>query len=397
MSSRSNIVMREISAFKPLMTTWRRDIHQHPELAFEEQRTAQLVADKLAEWGFEVFSGIAHTGVVGRLRMGNSNKAIGLRADMDALPMQELGDIPHRSIHTGKFHGCGHDGHTTMLLGAAKYLAESRQFDGTVYCVFQPAEEHLGGAIVMVKEGLFERFPMDFIFGMHNWPGLDLGHFAIIPGPMMAAFSSFDIKLTGVGGHGAFPHICRDPVVVAAEIITALQTIVSRNIDPNKTAVVSVTQMHAGDAYNVIPNEAILRGSVRFFEKAVGETIRSRLFEIVNGIAAAHNMHCEIAYDDAYSTLVNDAEATIAAAEAAQDVVGVANVGRDFDKIMASEDFAYMLEHKRGAYIFVGNGAGVGGCMVHHPSYDFNDEALVYGASYWVRLVERLMPINAGA
>jgi len=344
--------------------------------------------DALKEWDIEVVEGIAGTGVVGKLRVGDGQKAIGLRADMDALAMQELNEFSHRSQVDGKFHGCGHDGHTVMLLGAAEYLAQHKNFDGTVYFIFQPAEEGLGGASAMIEEGLFDRFPMDAVYGMHNWPNMQLGKFGITEGPMMAAIATFDIVVKGIGGHGALPHHCIDPIVIAAEIVQALQSIVSRNVNPQRSAVLSVTKIHGGDAYNVIPNEVTLAGGLRFFDQEVGELMKKRMTEVVQGIATLHGAQADIQIQQLFPVLVNSPKETINAFEAATLVVGNDYVDLGIEPVSGSEDFAHMLEKKPGAYIFIGNGEGEGGCMVHHPEYDFNDNAIAYGASYWVKLTE---------
>lgn len=378
-----------VSVDADAMQSWRRDIHAHPELGFKEFRTAKIVADLLTQWGMEVHTGLAGTGVVGKLVSGNGSRVIGLRADMDALPMQELNEFPHKSTCDGVFHGCGHDGHTAMLLGAAKHLSQQPEFNGTVYFIFQPAEESLGGAIAMIKEGLFDRFPMDEVYGMHNFPGVSLGSFAICPGPMMAAYSTFDITIVGQGGHGAIPQHCVDPIVIAANLVQSLQTIVSRNVDPLKTAVVSVTKIHGGDAYNVIPNEVTISGGIRYFDKAVGALISERMNGLAQGTAAAHNAQIEVTIEETFTVLNNDAQATQYAIQAAQAISGVEQVEPQMQPICGSEDFAFMLEEKPGAYIFVGNGEGEGGCMIHHPQYDFNDNAAIYGASYWVELVRQ--------
>ncbi|MCG8673158.1 MAG: M20 family metallopeptidase [Pseudomonadales bacterium] len=369
------------------MKSWRRDIHAHPELGFQEERTAKIVADLLKEWGLEVHTHIGGTGVVGKLVNGDGKRAIGLRADMDALPMQELNEFEHKSKIDGVFHGCGHDGHTAMLLGAAKYLAANPTFNGTLYFIFQPAEEGLGGAIAMIEDDLFDRFPMDEVYGMHNFPGIPVGQFAITPGPMMAAFTTFDITITGIGGHAAMPHHCVDPVVIASNMVQSIQTVVSRNLDPLKTGVISVTKIHGGDAYNVIPNEVTISGGIRYFDKEIGTTIKERLIKLAEGIGLANNASIDVKIDEAFTVLVNDETATDYAVEAACAIAGVTNVEPQMVPICGSEDFAFMLEQKPGAYIFLGNGDGEGGCMIHHPKYDFNDDASLYGASYWVELV----------
>jgi amidohydrolase len=371
------------------LTKVRRDIHAHPELGFEEQRTSDLVAEKLASFGIEVTRGIGKTGLVGRLRAGNSPRAIGLRADMDCLPILEANGFGHRSTHPGKMHACGHDGHTTMLLGAAKYLAATRNFDGTVHFIFQPAEEGLGGAAAMLADGLFERFPCDAIFGMHNRPGLAIGKFQIRSGPMMAGGAFFDITVTGVGAHGARPEAGIDPVVAAAQIASALQTIVSRNVRPLDTAVVSVTQIHSGHAYNVIPEKAVLGGTVRCFSDATMNLIEERMRRIAEGVAAGFGATAELDFRALFPPLVNHADEAQFIADCAADVVGEANINRSSNPVMASEDFAIMLKSVPGAYIQIGNGEGEGGCEVHNPGYDFNDGALPFGASLFARLVER--------
>jgi len=386
-----NIIGR-IAEFHEDLTNWRRDIHAHPELGFEEQRTADLVAKKLEEFGCEVFRGIGRTGVVGRLRAGASQRAIGLRADMDALPIEEATNLPYRSRHPGRMHACGHDGHTTMLLGAARYLADTRNFDGTVHFIFQPAEEGLGGGEAMVKDGLFERFPCDAIFGMHNRPGLAVGKFQIRSGPMMAGGAYFDITVTGRGAHGARPESGIDPVLVASHITTALQSVVSRNVRPLDTAVLSVTQIHAGDAYNVIPEQAFMRGTVRAFSSETMMLIEQNMARIASGVAAGFGAAAELDFRLIFPPLVNDAGETEFIADIAAELVGENNVNRNGNLVMASEDFSYMLDRRPGAYIQIGNGDGGGGCEVHNPGYDFNDAALPLGASLFARLAERKLP-----
>ena len=382
-------IVERIAEFHDDLTSWRRDIHAHPELGFEEQRTSDLVANKLGEFGYEVFRGIGRTGVVGRLRAGTSSRSIGLRADMDALPIEEATNLTYRSRHQGRMHACGHDGHTAMLLGAARYLAESRNFDGTVNLIFQPAEEGLGGGEAMVKDGLFERFPCDAIFGMHNRPGLAIGKFQIRTGPMMAGGGYFDITVTGRGAHGARPEAGIDPVIVASHITTALQTIVSRNLRPLDTAVLSVTQIHAGDAYNVIPEQAFIRGTARAFAAETLRLIEDNMRRIASGMAGGFGATAELDFRILFPPLVNDAAETEFIAETAAELVGADNVNRDGNLVMASEDFSYMLNRRPGAYIQIGNGDGIGGCEVHNPGYDFNDMALPFGASLFVRLAER--------
>jgi amidohydrolase len=386
-------IINRIGDFHEEMTAWRRDLHAHPELGFEERRTAAFVAGKLDSFGFdEVHTGIAKTGVVGVLRAGNGARAIGLRADMDALPIHETTGRPYASTVSGKMHACGHDGHTTMLLGAARYLAETRNFDGIVYFIFQPAEELEGGARVMVEEGLFERFAVPRVFGLHNWPRAPLGSFGMRPGPIMAAADRVEIRVIGQGGHGAMPHLCRDPLVAAAQIVVALQVIVGRNVDPVAQGVVSITQFHGGDADNVIPQTVTLRGTCRSFTAEVRDLLERRIDEIARGVAAAHQVAAEVVYTRGYPATVNTETEVALAAEAALDIVGEDRVDRSVAPVMGAEDFAFMLEQKPGAYIFMGGGGDDDAPMLHSPDYDFNDEALPYGASYWARLVERLLP-----
>jgi amidohydrolase len=387
----------EIARDHGLLTEWRRDFHAHPELAFEEERTSALVAERLESFGVEVHRGLAKTGVVGRLKAGEGNRAIALRADMDALPMEEGNDFAHRSQSPGRMHGCGHDGHTTMLLGAAKYLAETKQFDGTVYFIFQPAEEAEGGAEVMVEEGLFEQFPVEAIYGMHNWPGMPVGEFAVSAGPMMAAFDIFDLVVRGRGSHGAMPHQGVDSIVVASQLVTALQTITSRNTDPIDSLVVSVTQIHGGDAYNVIPDEVVLRGTVRSFREEVRDTVEPAIRRIADGICAAHGAVAELRYEKRYPATVNTVEETGQAFAAAQAVVGDTKIETKPVPSMGSEDFAYMLREKPGCYVWVGNGDTAGGCMLHNPGYDFNDDVIPIGVTYWANLVEQVLTGERGA
>jgi hippurate hydrolase len=336
-----------------------------------------------------VHRGIGKTGLVGRLRVGNSPRSIGLRADMDCLPIHEANGFAHRSKNDGRMHACGHDGHTTMLLGAARHLAQSRNFDGTVHFIFQPAEEGLGGAAAMLKDGLFDEFPCDAIFGMHNRPGLGIGKFQIRPAAMMAGGAFFDIAITGRGAHGARPESGVDPVLAASHITTALQSIVARNVRAVDTVVVSVTQIHAGDAYNVIPERAVLRGTVRCFSMATMSLVEDRMRRIAEGLAGGFGAAASLDFRVLFPPLVNNADETRFIADAAAELVGADNVNREAGLVMASEDFAYMLERVPGAYIQIGNGDGEGGCEVHNPGYDFNDAALPFGAALFVRLVER--------
>jgi hippurate hydrolase len=384
-----------IAALQAEMTAWRRDIHAHPELGFQEQRTSQLVAEKLQSFGVEVHRGIGKTGVVGVLKSGSSGRTVGLRADMDALPIQEENSFEHRSRHDGRMHACGHDGHTTMLLGAAKYLAQTRNFDGTVHFIFQPAEEGIGGAKAMVEDGLFKRFPCDAIFGMHNRPGMPLGKFAVRSGPMMAGGAFFDIDIEGRGAHGARPEAGVDSVLVASHVTAALQSIVARNVRPVDTAVLSVTQIHAGDAYNVIPQTARLSGTVRAFSNEVMQLIGRNIARVAEGVAAGFGAKAKTDFRAIFPPTINHAEEADYAAGICAEIVGADSVRRDPALIMASEDFSFMLNEVRGCYINIGNGDGEGACEVHNPSYDFNDAALPYGASFFARLVEKRLAKSA--
>jgi len=389
--NRSRSIIENVNGLQPVMQEWRRDIHRHPELAFNENRTAEMVAQNLESFGAEVFTGIGKTGVVGKLTNGNSDNAIGLRADMDALPMQENNDFSYRSVNEGVFHGCGHDGHTAMLLGAAKYLSLTKEFDGTVYFIFQPAEEAAGGAPEMIKDGLFDKFRMNSVYGMHNMPGMPVGQFGIRSGHMFAAFAPFDIEITGIGGHAAMPQNCVDPIVISSSVIQALQTVVSRNIDPFKPSVISVTQVHAGDAYNVIPDSVQLCGGVRYFDQESGLIIKRRIEEVLQGICSTYGASFTLNYDELYPVLSNHEKETGIAVTAASDLVGAEKVNAEIPATAGSEDFAFMLLEKPGAYILIGNGDGKGGCMIHHSSYDFNDRILPLGASYWIQLAENVL------
>ena len=382
-------VINRIAAIHDDMTAWRRDIHAHPELGFQEERTSAIVAEKLESFGIQVHRGLAKTGVVGILEGAPGAGAIALRADMDALPILEGNDVAHRSVNDGAMHACGHDGHTTMLLGAAQYLAETRNFAGTVYFVFQPAEEGLGGGEAMVKEGLFEHFPASAVYGMHNWPGLPPGEIAVRNGPMMAACDEFTITVEGTGAHGAMPHLGHDAVVAAAQIVTGLQSIVARNVDPLEAGVVSVTMIHGGDAFNVIPQAVELAGTVRTFKPEVRDLIAANIVRVAESTAAALGTRATANVEGRFPATVNTADETDRAEAAAADVVGAERVHRDLAPCMGSEDFAYMLEARPGSYIWIGNGLGPGGCFLHNPGYDFNDEILPIGASYWATLVER--------
>lgn len=374
----------------------RRDIHAHPELCFEERRTADLVAAKLTEWGIPVIRGLAETGVVGIIRNGNSERAIGLRADMDALPVQETNHFAHASRYAGKMHACGHDGHVAMLLGAARHLARHRDFDGTVYLIFQPAEEGGGGARRMMEDGLFERCPMDAVFGMHNWPGVAAGTFGVTAGPMMASSNEFEVTIRGKGAHAAQPHKGVDPIMAAIQIAQSWQTIITRNKSPLDTAVLSVTQIHAGSATNIIPDSASIIGTVRTFTTGVLDLIEQRMRTIAEHTAAAFDATVDFDFVRNYPPLVNHAGETAFAAEVIRSVVGDAGIDDHVEPTMGAEDFAFMLQEKPGCYVFIGNGEGghrtdghgAGPCNLHNGSYDFNDDLLPIGATYWVRLAE---------
>jgi hippurate hydrolase len=395
-------LVEPILAFQTELEAIRRDLHAHPELCYEEHRTADVVAARLADWGIPVVRGLGGTGVVGIIKNGNSDRAIGLRADMDALPMQELNTFDHASRHPGKMHACGHDGHTAMLLGAAHYLSRHRNFDGTVYMIFQPAEEGGAGARRMIEDGLFEQFPMEAVYGMHNWPGLATGSFGVVPGPMMASSNEFRVVVKGKGAHAAQPHRGIDPVMVAVQIAQGWQTIVSREKNPLETAVLSITQIHAGSATNVIPDEAVLIGTVRTFSTDVLDLVQRRMEEMASGIAAAFNAGVDFGFKRNYPPLINHPEQTAFAVEAMRAVVGAANVNTEVEPTMGAEDFAFMLQEKPGCYVFIGNGDGehrsgghgLGPCQLHNGSYDFNDQLLPIGASYWVRLVETGLPVS---
>lgn len=370
----------------------RHDIHQHPETAFEEVRTSDLVAKKLESYGIEVNRGLAQTGVVGTLRSGKSQKSIGLRADMDALHIDETNSFKHKSKVRGKMHACGHDGHTTMLLGAAEYLAKTRNFDGTVHFIFQPAEENEGGGQVMVEQGLFDKHPMDAVFGMHNIPHMELGTFATKPGVMMAGFDRFDIEITGNGGHAAMPQKSTDPIVAAASLVSALQSVISRGIDPMNSAVLSVTRIQSGDTYNVIPEKATLSGTVRYFEKNDKREIERRITNLSNHIAQAYDATARVNYMHGYPPTENSAPEAKLCQRVLQDVFGDSKVNTNPRPLPAAEDFSFMLEAKPGCYIWAGN--GLEGAHVHNPNYDFNDELLPLGALYWIKLAETALPAS---
>ena len=387
-----------IRAYHAELKLVRHDLHAHPELAFTETRTSDLVAEKLAAWGVEVHRGLARTGVVGAIqgKQNKSGKTVGLRADMDCLPINETGAVPYRSRHEGRMHACGHDGHTTMLLGAARYLAETRDFDGTAYVIFQPAEESGGGGQVMVREGLFDRFPANEIYALHNWPGLAPGKIAVGTGPMMAATDEVQITVRGVGGHGAMPHLVVDPVVAAAQIITALQTIASRNVEPTDAVVVSICSMQTSQvgAFNVVPETVRLVGTVRSFRPQTRELAERRLREIATKMAEALGASAEIEYVRGYPATVNSAREAAFAAAVGERIFGKGNVITDPTPTMGGEDFSYMLQARPGAYVFLGQGGGPGGCFLHHPNFDFNDEVIPLGAGYLAALVEQALPLG---
>jgi len=388
-------IINRIAEFHDEMTAWRRDFHEHPEIGFEEVRTSGIVAQKLRDFGCdEVVTGIARTGVVGVIRGNNgaSGRAIGLRADMDALPILEETGLPWASKTPGRMHACGHDGHTAMLLGAAKYLAETRNFDGTVYLIFQPAEENLAGGEAMVKEGLFERFPMERVFGLHNWPGAPAGTFLWREGPVMAAVANLEVTITGKGAHGAMPNNGNDPIVIAAAIVQALQSIVARNVEPVEGGVITIGHIQGGHTYNVIPEQVTMLGTARWFAPDVGDLLERRFLETVRGIAAAFGARAEARFIRLYPATINEVTSVHLAADAARAVQGDARVVPMPKPTMGGEDFSFMLNAKAGAYLMLGGGRGADDPLVHHPRYDFNDDILPIGASWWASLAERLLP-----
>ncbi|HEY1392335.1 MAG TPA: M20 aminoacylase family protein [Methylibium sp.] len=381
----------------------RRDIHAHPELCFEEVRTSDLIAKQLTDWGIPVHRGLGKTGVVGIIKNGSSSRAVGLRADIDALPMTEHNHFAHASQHPGKMHACGHDGHTAMLLAAAKHFSRHRNFDGTVYLIFQPAEEGGGGAREMIKDGIFDRFPMEAVFGAHNWPGMKVGQFAIKSGPCFASSNEFKITIRGKGAHAAMPHLGLDPVPVACQMVQAFQTIISRNKRPIDTGVISVTMIHTGEATNVVPESCVIEGTVRTFTTEVLDLIERRMKTIAEATCAAFEVGCEFEFMRNYPPTVNHPDETQFAREAMADVVGADNV-LEFEPTMGAEDFSYFLQVKPGAYFLIGNGDGthregghgMGPCMLHNPSYDFNDDLIPLGATLWVRLAEKWLATPRG-
>ena len=386
------------------LVAFRRDLHAHPELAFGEVRSAELVARELAAYGLEVHRGLAKTGVIGILRKGRSARSIGLRADLDALPLDEKNDFAHRSTHSGQMHACGHDGHCAMLLGAARYLAEHRDaiaFDGTVYFIFQPAEESEGGARVMLEDGLFAKYPMDAIYGLHNWPGIAVGEMAVMPGPVMAGTCAFEIRVQGRGCHAAMPDLGVDTLVAASQLVLALQTVVARNVPPCEAAVVSVTQIHGGEAWNVIPDDAVLRGTIRSFKPEIQQLVERAIERLSCGIADAFGAQITVDFDSRYPPTVNSVAETELCRRVAADVLGSDAVRKNELPSMAAEDFAYLLQVKPGCYVWLGNGlkgsARHGGCALHNPHYDFNDDILRLGVSYWVKLVEHALPAQSAS
>ncbi|WP_321916801.1 MULTISPECIES: M20 aminoacylase family protein [unclassified Paraburkholderia] len=389
----------EIQAAQGEIQGLRRTIHAHPELRYEETQTSDLVAAKLTEWGIEVHRGMGKTGVVGVLKRGTGKRMVGLRADMDALPIQELNTFDHRSRNEGKMHACGHDGHTAMLLGAAQHLARHGQFDGTIVFIFQPAEEGGAGAKAMIDDGLFEQFPVDAVFGIHNWPGMPAGYFGVTEGPIMASSNEFRIEINGVGSHAALPHNGRDPVFTAVQIANGLQSIITRNKKPLDTAVLSITQIHAGDAVNVVPNTAWIAGTVRTFTTETLDLIESRLRKIAESTAEAYDCSVDIAFHRNYPPTVNSSAEAQFAAEVMREVVGADHVDANVEPTMGAEDFSFMLLEKPGCYAFLGNGEGghrdaghgAGPCMLHNASYDFNDQLLPVGSSFWVHLATKFL------
>lgn len=390
-----SVLIESICADSTALADLRRDIHAHPELCFQEQRTSEMIAKKLTDWGIQIHRGCGKTGVVGIVRNGKSDRAIGLRADMDALPMTEHNTFAHKSVHPGRMHACGHDGHTTMLLAAARHLSTHRNFDGTVYLIFQPAEEGGGGAREMIKDGLLERFPMEAIFGIHNWPGLGVGQFAIKSGPAFASGNRFRVVIRGQGSHAAMPHNGIDPVPLACQMVQAFQTIVTRNKRPIDPAVVSVTMIHAGEATNVVPDSCEIRGTVRTFTLEVLDMIERRMRQVAAATCQAFEATCEFEFERYYPPTINHRKETEFARDVLRAMVGAHNV-LEFEPTMGAEDFGFYLLEKPGCYFLIGNGDGAhrdnghggGPCMLHNPSYDFNDELIPLGGSMWVRLVE---------
>ena len=381
---------RKIESHLVELTAIRRDIHQHPEMAYEENRTADIVAENLEKWGLEVHRGLGGTGVVGTLRRGASNRSIGMRADMDALYIQEKNTFDHRSVHDGKMHACGHDGHTTMLLGAARFLAEHSDMDGTLHFIFQPADDGQAGAKALIDDGLFEKFPCDAVYGLHNMPGIDAGHIGVRPGPILAASDRWTVLFRGTGGHGSMPHQGTDPTVASAQFILALQTIVSRNTDPLDTAVISLGHLAGGDpgALNIIPSEVKIGGTARSFTPKTRDLMARRIPEVADAIAKVHGCTAEAAYTKGYPATVNWAEQTEIAVQAAEAAVGTAHVDPNINPLPGGEDFSFMLQERPGCYAFIGNGQKGGDEFIHAPRYDFNDDIIADGVSYWVELAK---------
>lgn len=389
-------LIEPIQQYQSEIQAIRRDIHAHPELCYEEVRTADLVASQLQQWGIPVVRGLGKTGVLGVLKNGDSPRAIGLRADMDALPLQETNTFAHASVHEGKMHACGHDGHTAMLLAAARYLSEHRHFNGTVYLIFQPAEEGGAGARAMIEDGLFRDYPMEAVFGLHNWPGLAAGQFGVRSGAMMASSNEFYVTVRGKGCHAAQPHRGTDPVMTAVQMVQSWQTIISRNASPHESAVLSVTQIHAGSATNIVPDDATICGTVRTYSNEMLDLIENRMRTIAEHTAAAFGASVDFRFKRNYPPLINHEAETAFAVDVMRELAGDAMVDADVEPTMGAEDFAFMLQHKPGCYVFLGNGDGshrdaghgLGPCNLHNPSYDFNDDLIPVGASYWVRLAE---------
>jgi len=376
------------------MRQWRQHLHQHPEMAFEEIQTAQFISDKLKSFGLNVHQGLGDTGVVASLTSGTSNARIGLRADMDALPIQELNSFSYKSVHNGKMHACGHDGHSAMLLGAACYLAQQQNFNGTVRFIFQPAEEGRAGAQRMIDEGLFKQFPVDSVYGMHNFPNLPEGHFAVKAGAMMASFNCFKITVTGQATHAAMPHLGKDPIVAAAHLITALQTIISRTIDPAQAAALSVTQIRAGNTWNAIPESAQLKGTFRCFSPIIEKQLQSAISELTTTLCKSFGLKATIEFNPenpGYPVTWNDDQAAQLCAQVATTIAGKNGVELNPEPSLGAEDFAFMLKEKPGCYIWIGNGPSTGSCLLHSPHYDFNDAILPIGAAYWIKLTETLL------
>jgi hippurate hydrolase len=397
--TRRDVLMDSMRTDAPLITSLRRDLHAHPETRFEERRTAELIVEALTAWGIPVHRGLAETGVIGSIVNGSSARAIGLRADIDALPITEQNTFAHASVYAGRMHACGHDGHTAMLLAAAKHLATHRDFDGTVYLIFQPAEEGGGGAREMIKDGLFERFPMDAVFGMHNWPGIPVGQFALKAGPMFASSNEFGVTVRGRGGHAAMPHQAIDPLPVACQIVQALQTILTRNKRPLDAGVISVCMIRAGEAVNVVPDSCEIRGTVRTWTPEVLDMIEARMRQIAEGTCLAFGATCEFSFQRKYPPTVNPRIEADRVRAVLCEWIGEENV-LEFEGTMGAEDFSFYLQHRPGCYLLIGNGGGehrssghgAGPCVLHNASYDFNDELIPLGGSFWVRLVKQWLP-----